>query len=96
MPLNPNPNVVLNKSMSLQSNEEQRNMKRVPYLAGVGSLMYASMATQPDITYATNKQSQFNADPGLPHWMALQWVFHYLKKMRIFALTLGGALSLSS
>ena len=27
-------------------------------------LMYASMATWPDITYATNKLSQFNADPS--------------------------------
>ena len=54
-------------------------------------LMYASMVTRPDITYATNKLSQFNADPGLPHWTALQRVFRYLKKTRNFALTLGGA-----
>ena len=65
-------------------------MKGIPYLAGVGSLMYASMATWPDITYATNKLNQFNADPGLPHWMALQRVFHYLKRTRTLALTLGG------
>ena len=84
-----NLNVVLNKSMSLQSNEEQIKMKEIPYLSGVGSLMYASMETRPDITCATNKLSQFNADPDLPHWVALQQVFHYLKKMRNFALTLG-------
>ena len=66
------PNVMLDKLMLPQSNEEWKKMKGIPYLAGVGPLMYASMATQPDITYATNKLSQFNADPGLPHWMALQ------------------------
>ena len=65
-------------------------MLGIPYLAGIGSLMYASMATRPDITYATNKLSQFNADPGLPHWTALQQVFHYLKQTRNFVLTLGG------
>ena len=42
------------------------------------------------ISHATNKLSQFNADPGLPHWTALQQVFHYLKWMRNFVLTLGG------
>ena len=65
-------------------------MLGIPYLAGIGSLMYASMATRPDITYATNKLSQFNADPGLPHWTALQQVFRYLKWTRDFVLTLGG------
>ena len=66
------PNVMLDKSMLPQSDEEWKKMKGIPYLAGVGSLMYASMATQPNITYATNKLSQFNTHPGLPRWMALQ------------------------
>jgi Reverse transcriptase (RNA-dependent DNA polymerase) len=86
------PNVTLDKSMSPQSDEERKKMKGIPYLAGVGSLMYASMATQPDITYATNKLSQFNADPGLPHWTALQQVLRYLKRTRNLALTLGGTI----
>ena len=67
-------------------------MKGIPYLAEVGSLMYASLATRPDIMYATNKLSQFNADPGIPHWTALQWVLCYLKRTRNLALTLGGTI----
>ena len=84
------PNFTLSKSMSPQLDEERKKMKTIPYLAGIGSLMYASMATRPDITYATNKLSQFNIDLGLPHWTALQWVFRYLKKTKDYALTLGG------
>ena len=39
------PNVVLSTAMSPTSDEEKVKMRNVPYLAGVGSLMCASMAT---------------------------------------------------
>ena len=39
------PNIVLSTTMSPTSDEEKVKMRNVPYLAGVGSLMYASMAT---------------------------------------------------
>ena len=65
-------------------------MPNIPYLAGIGSLMYALMGSRPDITFATNKLSQYNADPGPAHWTALQRVFCYLKKNRNHCLTLGG------
>ena len=59
------PNVVLSTAMSPTSDKEKVKMRNVPYLAGVGPLIYTSMATQPDITFATNKLSQFNLNPGL-------------------------------
>ena len=65
-------------------------MQKIPYLAGVGSLMYVSMATRPDITFATNKLSQFNSNPGLAHWTALQRVLQYLKQTCDYSLTLRG------
>ena len=80
-----NPNVVLNKSMSPKSDDKWKKMLGIPYLAGIGSLMYASMATWPDITYTMDKLSQFNADPGLPHWTTLQWVFHYFTALLVLA-----------
>ena len=83
------PNVILTKSMGASSDGEKEQMKKIPYLASVGSLMYASMATRPDITFSTNKLSQFNSNPGLPHWTALQRILQYLKRTRNFALTLG-------
>jgi Reverse transcriptase (RNA-dependent DNA polymerase) len=84
------PNVVLSKSMSPTSDEEKNHMKRIPYLAGVRSLMYASLATRPDITFVTNKLSQFNSNPGRAHWTALQRVLRYLKHTRNHVLVLGG------
>ena len=84
------PDVILSKAMSPTSDKEKLAMKQVPYLAGVGSLMYASLATQPDITYATNKLSQFSSNPGRTHWTALQRVLRYLKRTRGYVLVLGG------
>jgi len=84
------PKVILVKSMSPAPDEERDKMKRIPYLAGVGSLMYASIATHPDIMFAMNKLSQFNSNPGLAHWTVLQHVLCYLKQTKHYTLTLGG------
>ena len=84
------PNVILSKSMSPTSDEEKQRMKSIPYLTGVGSLMYASLATRLDITFATNKLSQYNSNPGHAHWTALLRVLRYLKHTRNYALVLGG------
>ena len=60
------PNVILTKLMSPASDKERlkmgNKMGNIPYLAHVGSLMYASMATWPDITFATNS---VNLNPTL-------------------------------
>ena len=68
------PIMVLSTTMSPTLEEAKQKMKGIPYLTGVGSLMYASMATCPDITFATNQLSQLNSNHGLPHWTALQHV----------------------
>ena len=82
-------NVVLCMDMCPSTDKEKDQMHCVPYLAAVGSLMYALMATWPDITFVTNKFSQFNASPGFSHWTAVQHVLRYLKQTRNYALTLG-------
>ena len=87
------PNMVLSTTMSPTWEEAKQKMKGIPYLTGVGSLMYASMATHLDITFATNHLSQFNSNPSLPNWTTLQHVLQYLKWTRDFVLTLGGETS---
>ena len=84
------PNVVLLKSLSPTSDDEKAKMKDVPYLASFSSLMYAAMVTCPDITFVTNKLSQFSSNPGPMHWTALQCILQYLKRTRNYVLILGG------
>ena len=70
MPLDPH--VILLKDLGPTSNEEKLQMKKIPYLTAVGSIMYAATATHPDVTFAVQHLSQFNSNPGYAHWMAVQ------------------------
>lgn len=50
-----------------------------PYRQAIGSLMYLSVATRPDITYAVNKISQFLEQPTKAHWNKVKRILKYLK-----------------
>jgi hypothetical protein len=45
----------------------------------IGSLMYLTSATRPDISFAASKLSRFVSNPGDDHWHALERVLRYLK-----------------
>lgn len=42
------------------------------YREAVGSLMYASLATRPDISYAVTTVSRFSGNPGIAHWEGME------------------------
>ena len=48
--------------------------KRTRYLQAVGSLMYASLGTRPDLAYAVSYLSRFAQEPGPTHWTAIKQV----------------------
>ena len=62
----------LTKEDCPQTPEELEYMKSVPYLSAVGSLMYLSVGTHPDISFAVGALSHFNANPGQAHWKQVQ------------------------
>jgi hypothetical protein len=65
--------------MSPTTPEETEEMRSVPYLQAVGSLMYLATATRPDISYAVGVLARFSKNPGLQHWKAVKHLFRYLK-----------------
>ena len=78
----PGPDGVLSKSMCPQSDDERKEMADVPYKSAVGSLLYASGGTRPDIAFAVNTCSQFSQDPGRQHWQAVKRILRYLTKTK--------------
>ena len=66
------------------------HMGKIPYLALVGSLMYTSMGTHPDITYAVGNLGKYSVNPGKAHWTAAQQVLRYLNGAQDLGLVLGG------
>jgi Reverse transcriptase (RNA-dependent DNA polymerase) len=64
-------------------------MKWIPYHEAIGSLMYTSVATHPNITFAVSTLSQFLNKPGSIHWEAAKWVIWYLAGMKDINLMYG-------
>ncbi|CAK9804031.1 Retrovirus-related Pol polyprotein from transposon TNT 1-94 [Anthophora plagiata] len=58
---------------------DMEDMTNVPYRELVGTLIYLSNATRPDVAHAANVLSQFNENPSNYHWKAAKHVLRYLK-----------------
>ena len=52
----------------------------------MGSLLYLSIATRPDITYAVSNVAKFYAKPTKQHWVAVKHIFLYLKGTQQYGL----------
>jgi reverse transcriptase-like protein/gag-pre-integrase-like protein/integrase-like protein/Pol polyprotein len=83
------PGTLPSKSDLPSNATESDYMKRVPYREAIGSLMYAAIATCPDITFAISTLSQFLENPGHLHWEAIKQIFCYLAGTKDHKLTYG-------
>src|SRR5216683_2606408 len=81
--------IIYSKDNSPSSPQEATHMEKAPYREAIGSLMYASVATRPDISFAVAALSQFLDNLGEVHWEAVKRVMHYLSGTKDFALTYG-------
>jgi hypothetical protein len=61
------------------------------YLSIVGSLMYAAMATRPDISFAVAALSRYNSAPSSVHLTAAKRVLRYLKQTAHLRLVYSGS-----
>lgn len=52
---------------------------KVPFQEAVGSLLYLTQSTRPDIAFAVNDVSRFNHNHGQAQWRAVKRIFRYLK-----------------
>ena len=64
--------IQLTSAQSPSTTKEIAQMRNIPYHKAVGLLMYASLGTHPDITYAVQTVSQFSKNPGQAHWEAVK------------------------
>jgi Reverse transcriptase (RNA-dependent DNA polymerase)/gag-polypeptide of LTR copia-type/Integrase core domain/GAG-pre-integrase domain len=81
--------VKLSKADCPATQAEINNMKDVPYQSALGAIMYAMIATRPDIAFAVTALSQFSNNPGLQHWVALKRVLRYLNGTTDYKLMYG-------
>ncbi|GBM98011.1 Retrovirus-related Pol polyprotein from transposon TNT 1-94 [Araneus ventricosus] len=81
------PSVKLTKEMCPKTEAEKAEMSWYPYRSLIGSLMYLAICTRPDICHTVSYLSQFNENPGMPHWTAAKRVLKYLKDTKNRGLT---------
>lgn len=72
-PIDPNIKLIKN---------EGRAIAQIEYASAIGSFMYASQCTRPDVVFAISKLSKFTSNPSSEHWKAIGRVFGYLKKIK--------------
>jgi hypothetical protein len=72
------PNAIYSKEDCPMDASHTMCMKKMPYREAISSLMYASIATHPDITFAISTLSQFLKNLGEAHWDVVKCIFHYL------------------
>ena len=83
------PNIRLTKDQCSYTDNEKVAMSKIPYREAIGSLMWAAVATQPDIAFTVSLLSQFLENPGEIHWKAVKRVMRYTKGTKNYKLTLG-------
>ena len=83
------PHIKLTNAQSPLTGAEYTSIQHIPYREAIGSLMYATLGTHPDISYAVSTVSRFTSNPGLPHWEAVQRIYRYLIGMKDLRLTYG-------
>ena len=77
---------------SLSANQRSKTPAEIerirgnPYASAVGSLMYAMMCTRPDICFAVGMVSRYQSDPSEEHWIAVKYIFKYLRRTRDYML----------
>ena len=58
--------------------EEDDMFDQEIYQSAVGSLLYLSTRTRPDISYAVSSVARFTSKPTKQHWTAVKRIFRYL------------------
>lgn len=79
----------LNAALKLNVNGavgQESKVVSVPYLEAIGSLIYCSLSTRYDITFATSLLARFCQKPTMAHWNAIKRVFSYLNTNKKFSL----------
>jgi hypothetical protein len=80
-----------NVTLDLAEDRGEKELEDIiDYQAVVGSLMYAALATRPDVSYAVAALCRYNSQPFTSHMTAAKRVLQYLKSTADFRLHVNG------
>ncbi|KFM72654.1 Retrovirus-related Pol polyprotein from transposon TNT 1-94, partial [Stegodyphus mimosarum] len=73
------PSIKYKKVHEQQWEEIKENSKEIPYRQAIGSLLYLTCGTRPDMAYSSTYMSQFNEKHTEEHWRGVKHILRYLK-----------------
>lgn len=82
--------VPLSASTKLTKEGEPLDTVTHGYSQLIGSLMYLSVCTRPDISQAVGALARYMAAPTVAHWQAAKGVLRYISGTRDYGITFGG------
>ena len=80
----------MDTKLDLTKPEEATIVGTVEYQSLVGSVMYAMLASRPDLAYAVSTLSKFNSCPAAAHHAAAKRVLRYLQETKEYGLLYRG------
>ena len=66
-------------SKLVKATEDEEPADQCVYQSAVGSLLYLSTRTRPDIAFAVSNVATFCSNPAKSHWIAVKRIIRYLK-----------------
>lgn len=66
-------------SKLVKRTEDCEGFDQGQFQSAVGSLLYLSIMTRPDIMYAVSNVAKFCVNPSKQHWIGVRRIMHYLK-----------------
>lgn len=84
------PHSHLSALMSPITPETAALMAGTPYKEAIGSLIYLTTCSRPDIAYAVGQAARFCQNPGKAHWAAVKRILSYLSGTRHHGLLFSG------
>ena len=68
-----------NSKLEMATSNDPACIDQQQYQSVIGSLMYLSVSTRPDISFAVGNLARYSSHPTSTHWKALKRVLRYLK-----------------
>ncbi len=81
--------VPMSTALKLQRDGETLNTEDYKYSEVIGSLLYLSVCTRPDITYAVGALARYTHEPTEQHWQATMALLKYISGTRELGIMYG-------
>lgn len=79
----------LSKADCPDTENEKKEMGKISYALTVGSVMFLMLFTRPALALSVSVLSRFMSNPGMKHWIAMEYLLRHIFGTKNFRLVYG-------